>query len=98
MENDLFLRRFPPARRNQSPPAIFGKHDIRIIQFDSIPEFTSHLFVSLIECLAVVSICTATHCITVAALNFLKPIGVRQSLARESDDICGVALQNLFSL
>src|SRR5882724_6052791 len=87
-----------PLRWQKSSSSIARHANSSLIQFLPIPKFTSHLSVRLIQSFAVIRIRAAANFITPAELHFDEPIGIGQSLTRQSRNVGVSSLQNCFSL
>src|ERR1044072_2423814 len=85
-------------RRQQTPPAVFGDDDIRLVEVLSVPELARDLAMGLIECFAVVGVGAAAYFCAAPESHFAKPIRIGERLARHSDDVGVTTSENRLGL
>src|SRR5215471_4971643 len=76
-----------PARSDEAAPPILALRNIRLVNFDAVPELAGHLFVHLVESLAVVGEFAAADFRPTSHSEFQEPIRIGQRLAGRADDI-----------
>src|ERR1044071_3437436 len=82
-----------PGGRDEPALAVAGERDVGRVELLAIPQLARHLFVLLIERLAVVGELTAADLLAAALAHLEEPVGVGQTLTRRCDDVGVAALE-----
>src|ERR1700679_531318 len=82
-----FRRWGVPVRRDEPPFAVGREAQTGLIQGLAVPQFTGHLPVPLIERLAIIGIDAQAHFRAAPGPNFREPVGIRERLACDGDDV-----------
>src|ERR1700735_2590157 len=82
-----FRRRSVPVRRDEPPFTVGREAQTRFIQSLAVPQFAGHLPVPLIERLAIIGVDAQAHFRAAPGPDFRDPIGIRERLACDGDDV-----------
>src|SRR5436309_12475256 len=85
-------------RRRQPPLAVARQAHVGRVEPHAVPELASHLFVLLVQALAIVGELATPHQMTIPQADLPKPVRIGQRLARGADEVGLAALQDALSL